>query len=90
MPNATGWSQFDYDVDGYGNRCDGDLDNDGFVDGSDWGLFLTNQGSAYSNSDLDGNRLMDGADVGIFIQELLNRPVGESGLACAGHPPCVP
>ena len=90
VPNATGWSQFDYDVDGYGNRCDGDLDNDGFVDGSDWGLFLTNQGSAYSNSDLDGNGLMDGADVGIFIQELLNRPVGESGLACAGHPPCVP
>jgi hypothetical protein len=50
--------QEDADEDGYGNSCDGDLDNDGYVDGEDFLIFGDCQ-----------NRPGEGARAGCFIAD---------------------
>ncbi|MHC4976397.1 MAG: lectin-like protein [Planctomycetota bacterium] len=46
--------------------CPVDLDDDGFVDGADLGLFLANWGgTGYTDMNLDGTT--DGADLGLFL-----------------------
>lgn len=89
-PN-NGSNQVDTDLDGYGNRCDGDLDNDGLVAGSDFGIFVGYFGSgtaAAREADFDGDTLIAGSDFGIFVS-LFGQPL-HSGLACAGTVPCTP
>ena len=46
-------SQFDSDGDGYGNSCDGDLNQNGFVNVQDFGIFI----SAFTSRLGDGNHL---------------------------------
>lgn len=59
-------NQRDTDGDGYGNRCDGDFNNDGFVNFTDLALFKSFFGAANPNADLDANDLVNSADQAIF------------------------
>lgn len=89
-PNQTS-NQVDTNLDGYGNRCDADLDNNGTVTGSDFALFVGFFGSAAPAArvaDFNGDNLVTGADFSIFVQ-LFGQPL-DSGLACAGTIPCTP
>jgi hypothetical protein len=80
-------AQEDTNLDGYGNPCDADVNNDGGTGLDDVGLYIAGLGGA--NLDYDAN--CDGGigldDVGVAIAELGNNP-GPSGLACAGSSPC--
>lgn len=58
--------QRDSDADGFGNRCDGDFNNDGLVNAIDIGLFKSFFGTANANANLDGNDLVNFADQAIF------------------------
>ena len=85
-------NQIDTDVDGYGNRCDADFDNDGAVLGGDFtvllGLFGQNTPAA-QEADLDGDGVVLGGDFTRLLS-LFGDPPGPSGLACAGTTPCTP
>ncbi|MEO8223704.1 MAG: galactose oxidase-like domain-containing protein [Gammaproteobacteria bacterium] len=73
--------QFDGDGDGYGNSCDGDLNNDGFTNGQDATLFRSRMGSADPAADLNHNGFVNAQDTTIF-RKLLGRPPGPA----AGRP----
>src|SRR5262245_8834569 len=91
--------QTDTNLDGYGNACDGDFDNDGVVDARDYAIFSAAYGSHGTapessnwNPDVDCDAATDGvigaADFLCYVrQATLGRP-GPSGLACAGSFPC--
>jgi hypothetical protein len=85
--------QIDADLDGYGNRCDPDFDNNGVVGASDLGLFRIHFGYVEGDPeydllyDLDTNGGIGAADLGIF-RRFFGLPPGPSGLACAGRIPC--
>lgn len=87
--------QTDTDGDGFGNACDPDYDQDGFVLGSDIEIFHTLLGIAGSIADHDNDGIVLGSDYG-FLLSLFNQfPFAISGLSCAdpthnGIPPCVP
>ena len=70
--------QRDTDGDGYGNMCDGDLNNDGVVDSVDLGLlkqvFMTNN----ANADFNGDGIVNSLDLGLF-KKMYNKPPGPSG-----------
>ncbi|MFG0257011.1 MAG: hypothetical protein ACF8GE_03820 [Phycisphaerales bacterium JB043] len=51
-----------------GTGCVGDLDDNGFVDGADLGLFLASWG-AVGVTDLDGDGTTNGADLGLFLAQ---------------------
>jgi hypothetical protein len=80
--------QFDADSDGFGNMCDGDLDNDGDVDAydlRDWSFdyaFFPTTGLTAENarSDLNNDGTIDAADLDI-IMGLIGSPPGPSGVA---------
>jgi len=78
--------QLDTDGDGYGNRCDGDLNNDGSTNTLDLqiyrGMHDTHSGdSAYDpNADFDGDSFIDDSDLDIY-RGLHRRPPGPS---CCG------
>jgi len=88
-------SQIDSNLDGYGNRCDADYNNDGAVGLLDFAQLRMSYGQTSSepgwNADLDSNG--DGV-VGTVDFALLRMsfgsPPGPSGLACAGSTPCPP
>jgi hypothetical protein len=82
-------NQVDTDVDGFGNVCDADFNNDNGVDGGDFGLFVAAFNSTTALYDLTGDGQVDGADFGRFVA-LFNAVPGPSGLACAGTIPCTP
>jgi hypothetical protein len=67
--------QRDTDQDGFGNRCDADLDNSGFVNLADLSLFRTAFLTTDTNADLDGSGLVNLADLSIF-RSLFLRPPG--------------
>ena len=71
--------QRDSDGDGYGNACDGDLDNNGFVNFTDLAIFRSRFGSSDPDADLDGSGSVNFADLARF-RELFGRPPGPSGL----------
>jgi hypothetical protein len=59
--------QRDTDGDGYGNRCDADLNNFGSVDFGDYSLFRSAFGNAtIPDADFDGDGAVDFGDYSIF------------------------
>lgn len=80
----------DTDMDGYGNACDADYNDDG-IQGNlpDGGEFGTNYGLTPANLEPDHNcdGVVGGPDHGTFFPNV-GVPPGPSGLACAGTPPC--
>ena len=100
VPNA-GAASCDSDQDGYGNACDGDFDNDGASDGTDFGAghFLTdfvsgteskNAAGAMQGTDMNCDGSVDGQDFATphFITQFVAGSPGASGLPCAGTTPC--
>ena len=56
------------DVDVNGTAfCLGDLDGDGFVNGVDLGLLISEWGSEGSYADLNEDGVIDGADLGLIF-----------------------
>jgi hypothetical protein len=84
VPNTH---QGDSDLDGYGNVCDADYDNDGSVTGTDFGAFKVAYGGPDEEYDHDCDGAVAGTDFGIF-KTLYGSPPGASGLGCAGFAPC--
>ena len=101
VPNA-GAAGCDDDIDGYGNFCDGDFNNDNVSDGLDFSpLFLTDFGSGTQTLNASGNPqgtdmncdgVVDGVDFAapFFLTQFAAGTPGASGLACAGTGgPCL-
>jgi hypothetical protein len=86
IPDAGGNSQLDTDGDGYGNLCDGDLNNDGSTNTLDLNLYKlahrTSVGDANYNADADfnGNGVINTLDLNIY-KGLHRKPPGPS---CCG------
>jgi beta-glucanase (GH16 family) len=81
-PNDTvtaGPSQNDTNGDGYGNMCDADLDNSGFVNFGDLAAFKAAFGTIDPDADLNGSGFVNFGDLGRFKQ-LFGQPPGPSGL----------
>jgi len=81
LANAT---QCDSDGDGYGNRCDGDLNNDGATDALDTTLHRQqlgqpSTGPTYNAADLNCNGAVNAQDTTLYRQRL-GLPPGPSGL----------
>jgi len=77
-------SQQDYDLDGYGQPCDADINNDGGVGLDDVNAVLGAQGAgagAPSDLNCDGGVGLDDANVVLGSQ---GATPGPSGLSCAG------
>ena len=60
--------QYDSNGDGYGNRCDADLNDDGFVNLTDFSLFRQSYGSTDEDADFDGSGFVNLTDFAIFRQ----------------------
>jgi hypothetical protein len=83
----------DTDQDGYGNVCDGDLNQGGVVNAVDFGMFFAPAlGSGIPDargSDMNCNGAVNAVDFGMFFgPQLTKGSPGASGLACAGTIPC--
>jgi hypothetical protein len=81
----------DTDNDGYGNRCDGDMDNDFFVFPSDYDLWLADSNAVYDSgigSDMDCDGYVFPSDYDLWLGTSVSVSVGPSGLHCAGTVPC--
>jgi len=90
----------DSDLDGYGNICDGDFNQDLVTDGVDFSpVFLadfiagsmgTNTDGNPDGSDMNCDGAVDGADFApAFINQFVQGSPGTSGLSCAGTVPCL-
>lgn len=80
LPDAGGNSQLDTDGDGYGNICDGDLDNSGSVNFADLAAFKAMFGTVNANGDLNGSGgIVNFADLARF-KALFGKPPGPSGI----------
>jgi hypothetical protein len=82
-------NQLDSDEDGFGNACDGDFDQDGYVEGLDAIFYFDTclGGSPVDECDLTGDGASGFADDTLVFSVLWNQQVGPSGLACATIPP---
>ena len=77
-------SQEDYDVDGYGQPCDADINNDGLNGLDDVNIMLGNLGGpAAQASNLNCDALIALDDVNIALGTIGGAP-GPTGLSCAG------
>jgi len=81
---ASASSQVDSDGDGFGNECDGDLNNNGFTNSQDYILFRAQLGQpstppTYNIADLNANGFVNSQDYVLF-RKLIGSP---SGPACA-------
>jgi hypothetical protein len=90
---ADACNQTDVDLDGYGNSCDADVDQDFFTTTLDFAQFLaeftTPPGFPTMDLNCDGN--VTTLDFAIFLAEFQSGSgPGPSGLPCAGTVPCVP
>ena len=88
-PNEAPNNQVDGDLDGYGNRCDADYNNDGEANGGDFRLYIAAFNTADPVVDLNGDGIVNGSDFGYFLS-LFGKLAGPSGLSCAGTIPCTP
>ncbi len=77
-------SQRDADGDGYGNRCDADLNNDGKVSFKDWSLFRQAMGSNDLVADLNEDGRVTTADSRI-LRRYWNRAPGPKGRLPKGR-----
>jgi hypothetical protein len=81
---ASNTTQCDSDGDGYGNRCDGDLNNNGSTNAQDTTLFRQQLGQpslspSYNKADLNCSGAVNAQDTTLFRQRL-GSPPGPSGL----------
>jgi hypothetical protein len=86
-------TQCDADHDGYGNRCDGDFDNNKLVTAADFGItFLPDFKKGKDGgkgTDMDCNGLVTAGDFGTgFLPQFKAGKPGPSSLYCAGTIPC--
>ncbi|MDE0884020.1 MAG: S8 family serine peptidase [Myxococcota bacterium] len=72
--------QRDTDSDGYGNRCDADLNNDGLVSFPDVIQFIHAFGTTDPDSDFDGDGYVNFFDILVLLYSYLTPP-GPSALA---------
>ena len=80
IADAGGNIQWDTDGDGFGNLCDGDLDNSsGIVNFADLALFKAVFGLSDADADFDGNGFVNFADLAIF-KSLFGKPRGPAGV----------
>jgi hypothetical protein len=79
--------QSDADLDGYGDACDADLDNDGAVGVPDFRILISSIGQTGTAADFDGDGAVGLSDFTI-LQSAIGAAPGPSGLACAGNVPC--
>ena len=77
IPNAN---QRDTNSDGYGNLCDADLDNNGFVNFTDLSLFKQKFTTSDPDANLDGIGIVNFSDLAIF-KSLFGKAPGPSGMA---------
>jgi hypothetical protein len=81
----------DTNLDGFGNACDPDLDDDLLVDSTDLTIFAVTFGysappaGAASDFDVDD---VTGIPDAIILRAFFGGPPGPSGLSCAGTVPC--
>ena len=87
IPDAGGNVQRDTNLDGYGNLCDPDLNNDGAVDFLDLGLLKAVFFTDDADADLNGDGSVDFLDLGLMKTGFF-QPPGPSCLPCAGTIPC--
>jgi hypothetical protein len=80
IPDAGGNIQWDTDGDDYGNLCDADLNNDGWVNSLDLGLFKARFFDIDADADLNGTGFVNSLDLGLF-KKLFAKPPGPSGTA---------
>jgi hypothetical protein len=78
-------SQCDSDVDGFGNHCDADLDNNNVTDDADYTLFRTKLGiyvpaPVYGVGDFNCNNFTNAFDY-VILRRRLGSPPGPSGVA---------
>ena len=98
----AGASGCDDDIDGYGNFCDGDFNNDNVSDGIDFAApyFLTDFGTGTQannpagnpqGTDMNCDNVVDGVDFAtpFFLTQFGTGAPGPSGLSCAGSVPCL-
>jgi hypothetical protein len=71
--------QRDSDHDGYGNLCDGDLNNDGKTDGADLKVFNLRYKTSDADADFNGDGIVNTLDLSI-LKLLYGKPPGPSGL----------
>jgi hypothetical protein len=69
--------QRDSDMDGYGNRCDADFDDNCIVNTVDLGLFRLAYFTTDADADLDGDGIVNAVDLGI-LKSLFFAPPGPS------------
>lgn len=93
--NVPNPGQRDDDLDGYGNICDADLNQDCIVGGADAGFISGNwlvtppwvpnpvANGTSGSFDINEDNIIGGADVGFISGNWLG-PAGPSGYACAG------
>jgi hypothetical protein len=92
---AANPSQWDADVDGFGNACDADYTGDGIVEGPDFGVFAGAFGSTIGMAsyvpaaDHNEDGVIGGPDFGVFAIQFSAGTPGPSGLGCAGIPGCT-
>jgi len=77
--NIANADQRDTDNDGFGNRCDADLDQSGFVNTIDLANFKSVYGTNNLNADLNGDGTVNTIDLAIF-RSLYGKVPGPSGL----------
>ena len=71
-------AQVDADADGYGNMCDGDFNNDDFVNLPDLRFLITKMGTDDAEVDMNSDGIVDIDDVELFKDTWLMSP-GPSG-----------
>ena len=77
--NAENDDQRDTNSDGYGNRCDPDLNNDEVVTVTDFLILRDQLNKAGSDADLNGDGLVTVTDF-LILRSYLNQPPGPSGV----------